>query len=124
MQRYNLNLKGGTYTQGDTYKALPILRQQVVPGQTVNIEADINLKTAAYLNNLTTPSMMSVWFFYVPHRLSWDGWTSFISKEEGAPSFPVISDPLNRVAPFFFEGNSDSTAAANGSPLFRRAYKR
>ena len=123
MQRYNLNLKGGTYTQGDTYKALPILRQQVVPGQTVNIEADINLKTAAYLNNLTTPSMMSVWFFYVPHRLSWDGWTSFISKEEGAPSFPVISDPLHRVAPFFFEGNSDSTAAANGSPLFRRAYK-
>ena len=57
MQRYSLNLKGGTYTQGDTYKALPILRQQVVPGQTVNIDADVSLKTAAYTKNLTTPAI-------------------------------------------------------------------
>lgn len=121
MQRYNLNLKGGTYTQGDTYAALPIYRQQVVPGQTVNIEADVNLKTAAYLANLTTPSLMSVWFFYVPHRLSWDGWPEFISKEEGAPSFPETPAPYD--APYFFEGNTDSIAPASGSPLYRRAYK-
>jgi len=124
MQRYNLNLKGGTYTQGDTYTALPIYRQQVVPGQTVNIQADVNLKTAAYLNNLTTPAMMSVWFFYVPHRLSWDGWTSFISKEENAPAFPEFGDPAWAVAPYFFEGNADSLATLfQGNPFYRRAYK-
>lgn len=124
MQRYNLNLKGGTYTQGDTYTALPIYRQQVVPGQTVNIEADVNLKTAAYLTNLTTPSLMSVWFFYVPHRLSWDGWPAFISKEEGAPSFPELAGTDADPAPFFFEGNADSIfSAVTGSPFYRRAYK-
>ena len=124
MQRYNLNLKGGTYTQGNTYTALPIYRQQVVPGQTVNIEADVNVKTAAYLNNLTTPSLMSVWFFYVPHRLSWEGWPAFISKEEGAPSFPEIPGTSPTTAPFFFEGSADSVQQnVTGSPLFRRAYK-
>jgi len=117
MQRYSLNLKGGTYTQGDTYKALPIMRQQVVPGQTLNIDADISLKSAAYSTNLSTPCMMSVWYFYVPHRLVWDGWTQFISKEVGAPAFPTS----NTNAPYYFTG-----AAGTGfghSSLFLRACK-
>ena len=115
MQRYSLNLKGGTYTQGDTYKALPILRQQVVPGQTVNIDAEVSLKTAAYSANLSTPCMMSVWYFYVPHRLVWDGWTDFISKEEGASSFPETTID----APFYFQNGGGDTQ----SPLFVRACK-
>ena len=114
MQRYSLNLKGGTYTQGDTYKALPILRQQVVPGQTVNIDAEVSLKTAAYSTNLSTPCMMSVWYFYVPHRLVWDGWTDFISKEEGSPAFPETSN----AAPYYFQQQ-----AIRQSPLFLRACK-
>ena len=118
MQRYNLNLKGGVYTQGDTYNLIPILRQQVVPGQTVNIQDEVNLKTAAFSTNLTTPSLMSVWYFYVPHRLVWDGWTDFISKEEGAPSFPET----NTAGAYFFDkfpaGNTNGH-----SSLYRRAYK-
>ena len=66
MQRYNLNLKGGTYTEGSIYKLNPIFRQQVVPGQTVNLDFEVNLKTASLTKNVTTPTLMSVWFFYVP----------------------------------------------------------
>ena len=80
MQRYNLNLKGGTYTQQDCYRLTPIYRQQVVPGSTVNIDAQVNLKTASFTKLVTTPCLASVWFFYVPHRLVWDDWTDFISK--------------------------------------------
>ena len=46
MQRYSLNLKGGTYTEGDTYSLNPIFRQQVVPGQTVNIDFESSFKLA------------------------------------------------------------------------------
>ena len=91
MQRYKLNLKSGTYTEGDAYKLNPIFRQQVVPGQTVNMDAQVSLKSAAFTKSVTTPAIMSMWFFYVPHRLVWDGWTEFISKTEGAPAFPTAN---------------------------------
>ena len=102
MQRYSLNLKGGTYTEGNTYNLNPIFRQQVVPGQTVNIDFESSLKTAAFTKNLSTPCIMSVWFFYVPHRLVWDGWTDFISKQEGSPTFPETTT----AAPVFYDRNS------------------
>ena len=115
MQRYSLNNKGGTYTQGSCYTALPIYRQQVVPGQTVNLDAEISIKTAAFTTNLTTPCVMSTWFFYVPHRLSWDEWPSFISKEINGPDFPVSTT----AGPYYFDG----TGTYNRSTLYRRAAK-
>ena len=117
MQRYKLNLKSGTYTQDDAYKLIPIYRQQVVPGQTVDIDAQVSIKTASFTQLVTTPALASVWFFYMPHRLVWDDWTNFISKEVGAPSFPYITDQ----APVFFD-QSYSTGSQI-SPLYRRAYK-
>jgi hypothetical protein len=116
MQRYSLNLKGGTYTEGGTYNLNPIFRQQVVPGQTVNIDFESSLKTSAFTKNITTPCIMSVWFFYVPHRLVWSGWTDFISKQEGAPAFPSTTS----FSPTFFDNLYDSVSF---SPFYRRAFK-
>lgn len=115
MQRYSLNLKGGNYAEGNVYRLLPIFRQQVVPGQTVNLDFEVSLKTAAMTKNLTTPCLMSVWFFYVPHRLSWSDWPDFISKADGAPSFPLTTNSAN-----FFDLSNGGTVI---NPLFRRAFK-
>jgi len=114
MQRYSQNLKGGTYTEGETYKLNPIFWQQVVPGQTVNIDFESSLKTAAFTKNLSVPCIMSVWFFYVPHRLVWDEWTEFISKSESPPTFPTTSAS----SPSFFDKYINLY-----NPLYRRAYK-
>ena len=116
MQRYNLNLKGGTYTESPMYTLTPIYRQQVVPGQTVDLDVELSAKTAALTQNVTTPALVSMWFFYVPHRLVWDGWTSFISKEDGAPAFPTST-----VA--WASGFERGGTALNNSVLYRRAYK-
>ena len=115
MQRYSLNLKGGTYTEGGTYQLNPIFRQQVVPGQTVNIDFESSLKTAAFTKNLSTPCIMSVWFFYVPHRLIWSDWTDFISKQDGAPTLPYTTTPSST----FF----DQSLLGTYIPFYRRAYK-
>ena len=117
MQRYSLNLKGGTYTEGSSYELNPIFRQQVVPGQTVNIDFESSLKTAAFTKNLSTPAIMSVWFFYVPHRLVWSGWTDFISKQEGAPTFPTTTNTAGGAS--FFDYSNLGTF----SSLYRRAFK-
>ena len=66
MQRYKLNLMSGTYTQGMCYRFIPFYRQQVVPGQTINLESQVSLKTAAFTKNITTPCLMSTWYFYIP----------------------------------------------------------
>ena len=116
MQRYSLNLKGGTYTEGGTYNLNPIFRQQVVPGQTVNLDFECSLKTASFTKNLSTPCIMSVWFFYVPHRLVWDEWTDFISKQETPPTFPT-----GTYSTTFFDRGYFGTGYVN--PLYRRAYK-
>jgi hypothetical protein len=118
MQRYNLNLKGGTYTQQDCYRLTPIYRQQVVPGSTVNIDAQVNLKTASFTKLVTTPCLASVWFFYVPHRLVWDDWTDFISKSEPQTNF--IGSTFKGVN--YFE-KTLNTVSPQVSPLYRRAYK-
>jgi hypothetical protein len=115
MQRYSLNLKGGTYTEGGTYNLNPIFRQQVVPGQTLNLDFESSLKTAAFSKNLSTPCIMSVWFFYVPHRLVWNEWTDFISKQENPPTFPTTGYS----ATFFDE----VAAAVPVNPMYRRAFK-
>jgi hypothetical protein len=118
MQRYNLNLKGGTYTQQDCYRLTPIYRQQVVPGTTANIDAQVNLKTASFTKLVTTPCLASVWFFYVPHRLVWDEWTDFISKSEPQTNFIEST--------FYGPNYFDKKFAASGikfNPLYRRAYK-
>jgi hypothetical protein len=118
MQRYNLNLKGGTYTQQDCYRLTPIYRQQVVPGSTVNIDAQVNLKTASFTKLVTTPCLASVWFFYVPHRLVWDQWTDFISKSE--PQTAFIGSTFK--GPNYFD-KSLTSVSPQVSPLYRRAYK-
>ena len=57
-----------------------------------------------------------MWFFYVPHRLVWDDWTSFLSKEDGAPSFPTSTTP-------WAAGFDHTRGTSNMSVLYRRAYK-
>ena len=116
MQRYNVNLKSGTVTNSNMYVIRPIYRQQVVPGQTVNLNVMLSAKTAALTKNIATPALASMWFFYVPHRLVWDDWTSFISKEDGAPAFPTTTNQSSA----FFDVAQAGTAF---SPLYRRAYK-
>ena len=115
MQRYKLNMRGGSYVEGDVYGIQPIYRQQVVPGQTVNMSCEVSIKTAALTKNVSTPALASAWFFYVPHRLVWDEWMDFISKEENPPTFPTTS---NRAGRFF-----DDAASGDVSSLYRRAYK-
>ena len=68
MQRYKLNMRSGSYVEGDVYGIQPVYRQQVVPGQTVNLSAEVSIKTAALTQNMTTPALASTWFFYAPPR--------------------------------------------------------
>lgn len=116
MQRYSLNLKGGTYNEQRSYNLTPIYRQQVVPGQTSSIDAMVNIKSSSLTKLVTTPSLCSVWFFYVPHRLVWDEWTDFISKSE--PGVSMITTTQQDAYVF-----DKSLSAVAVSPLYRRACK-
>ena len=116
MQRYSLNLKGGTYNEQRSYNLTPIYRQQVVPGQTTSIDAMVNIKSSSLTKLVTTPSLCSVWFFYVPHRLVWDQWTDFISKSE--PGVSMVTTTTQD--PYVFD---KAVTGSQMNPFYRRACK-
>ncbi len=126
MQRYNNSQRFNIYNEGRIHRALPCFRQQVVPGQTVNLDASIHLETAPFTKNVLSPSLMSVWFFYVPHRLIWDGFTEFVSGQEDLASESVPSTGVEWTDGFDHIPTADPSnpnPIAQVNALYRRAYK-
>ena len=77
----------------------------------------MKFQTASFTKNILTSGMGSVYFFFVPNRLLWDDWTSFIAQEDGfSGTFPTTST----LGVAFFDR---ATGAGNFSSLYRRAYK-
>ena len=72
----------------------PVLVQECIPGDMFNIGADSLIRFAP----LTAPVMhrmdVSIHYFFVPNRLTWSNWESFITGGEdgsAAPAFPTLS---------------------------------
>jgi len=92
---------------------IPLLcyRRAVMPGQTLDIGAQIRMRSAA-LNLNIGKVVHTTNFFYVPNRLLWDGWIDYITDETG--TFPAC----NTADAKMFEDT-----ISNLNPFFRRAYK-
>ena len=66
-------------------KLLPILCQEVYPGETWSVSTQGFLRFLP----LVTPMMHHIdvkfWYFFVPHRLVWDKWRDFITYGVNGP---------------------------------------
>lgn len=115
MRSFSLSRRDRFYNQDDAYRLTPIYRVPVVPGQSCSLNARVKFQTAAFSKNVLSGGIASCFWFYVPNRLLWDDWTSFIAQDaDGGLTFPVTSQNWNLVF------DRDVT---NRSALYRRAYK-
>ena len=61
---------------------VPFYRDEVLPGDTINLKAN----TFARFATLLAPIMDNVWattfFFFVPNRLLWDNWERFLGSQD------------------------------------------
>jgi len=112
MQRAPYKAIDRYYNQTLEYNVpLPIFRRSVMPGQTANLDAVLDMKTAALpvsLNKLICTAS----YFYVPYSMIWDGWIDFIT--EGTGTFPLGPQLLKTF---------DKAATSVNSSMMRRAYK-
>lgn len=111
MKRFSYNSVDRYYNQHSVLNApLCVFRRAVLPGQTVNINGSMTVRSAAVAPNVSKV-ITSVFFFYVPYRTIWDQFVDFIT-DNGS-----VSPLSNRTEiPQLFETDSCS-------PLARRAYK-
>jgi len=107
------------YTQGNFFRAVPVSRQPVVPGQSLALDLKLEFETPAFLRNLLTGGMAEVYSFYVPYRLLWNGWVDFISDPQSADAVPTTAVAM----PSIFENVSSVGEQDDFNVFARRAYK-
>ncbi len=80
----------------------PILTQEVIPGDTFQINTHSLLRMAPLISPVMHHVDVYTHFFFVPNRLVWDGWEDFITNTKDdlgqLPAVPFISD-MNDVQP-------------------------
>lgn len=85
----------------DMGKMVPILVQDVLPGDRFNVKATIILKFSPLLAPIMHNIDCYTHFWFVPNRLCWDKWQDFITGgEDGtlAPSVPYLTgETLNNM---------------------------
>lgn len=117
---YDLSMRNRFYNHGDVYEAIPCYRQMVAPGQRLDLSGAVKFRSA----NFTTPVMfggrIEAHFFYVPLRLLWDDFMSFISQDDNyAGTFPTTATDWA----FVFDRTALNQPGNVHSALYRRAFK-
>lgn len=75
---------------------IPFINFEVVPGDTFKVVADNMTRFQALLSPAYAKINTYTHFFFVPYRLVWKNWESFITQGgdgNSAPAFPTISFP-------------------------------
>jgi len=72
-------------------KLVPILCQEVIPGDSFRIGSEQMLRMAPMLAPVMHRIKIQTHYFFIPNRILWDGWEDFIIGKEGAPTRPYIT---------------------------------
>lgn len=81
----------------------PVLVQECVPSDSFNGSSEMLVRLAPLLAPIYDQVQVYVHFFFVPHRLLWDEWETFITGGQFGPN-----DPLQDPAPVVPQFNIDS----------------
>jgi hypothetical protein len=105
-----------TYNEAEFFQLVPIHRQAVVPGQSVELDLDINFETPPFLGNIMSGGIASAYAYYVPNRLVVPTWMDFIADPDSGITLPKSANPW----PLMFE---HPIAGYPVNVMFRRGYK-
>lgn len=108
------------YNESRFFRVTPIGRFDVVPGQSVDLETAVRLRTPNFINPVLSGGLAVVATFYVPYRLLWNGWVDFVTERVGnTGNNQSATVPTSAVSsPFLLERRSSQK-----NTFGRRAYK-
>lgn len=96
-----------SFNMGDL---VPIMCQEVVPGDTFRVNTEVMMRLAPMLAPIMHRVNVKTEFFFVPNRLVWDEWEDFITGGRlgtSAPVHPYIANDTTQTgseAPYGFSG--------------------
>lgn len=93
MKRSQHNLSHSRGLTGNLGQLLPIGVVEVLPGDTFRHSTSMLLRVATILAPLMHPVHVRVHSFFVPNRLVYPEWDTFITGKDDTPTFPTITIP-------------------------------
>jgi len=111
--RSSFNRSHGLKTTFDADNLVPILLDDVVPGDTFNVDFNFFARLATPLYPIMDNLYLETFFFFVPYRLIWDNW----EKMHGAQDDP--SDSIDFTVPVISSSTVTTGSLADyfGLPL-------
>ena len=80
--RYGLNCQKVNY--GKIPELLSVGYQEVAPGETFRGKISVDIHSAPTNRVINTRCYADIFVFYVPYRLLWSQWTSFVTQQASA----------------------------------------
>jgi len=116
MKRYSYSTRDRYYNHLTSAGRLsPMIRRIVVPGQKINdLDLTINMQTPEMTSIVMNEGLLTHYAFYVPFRLIWDDWTTFVTNPDTPPAVPRYGSNPDGL---FYD------ILNNQNALYRRAYK-
>ena len=100
--RSSFNRSHGLKTTFDADYLIPILLDDVVPGDTFNVNLNFFARLATPLHPILDNMYLETFFFFVPYRLVWTNW----EKMHGAQDNPA--DSIDYTVPAFHSATAGS----------------
>jgi hypothetical protein len=82
IQRSTFNRSHGHKTTFNSGKLIPILVDEVLPGDTFNVKMDGFARLATPIAPIMDNLHLETFFFFVPNRLVWDNWQKFNGEQD------------------------------------------
>lgn len=90
LRRNVFNLGHNNKLTGNFGQLIPIDCFPVLPGDTHNVHANIFARMAPAIAPFMHEVNIYTWSFFVPNRLSWNGWEDFITDGVQGPTDPLV----------------------------------
>lgn len=84
-KRHAFDLSHDVKMSCDLYRLVPILCEEVVPGDTWKLNTEILMRFAPLSSPVMHRLNLYTHFFFVPKRILWDGWKDYITGGEYRP---------------------------------------
>lgn len=114
INRSTFNRSHGLKTTFDVDKLVPILVDEVLPGDTHKLNTNIFARLATPINPIMDNMYLDTFYFFVPMRLVWDNYAKFFGEQDRP------GDSIDYVIPTFKPSNghgSGSLADYMGLPI-------
>ena len=102
--RSSFNRSHGLKTAFDADYLVPILVDEVVPGDTFNVNLTYFARLATPLYPIMDNLYLETFFFFVPYRLLWDNWEKMHGAQEGPSDSIAYTTPVMNSGTFGLNG--------------------